>query len=216
MLKRTQIFACTLLLTLMLPCSGCNINVGIMPGETGTAFSVPDIDKSEISSNTETIVADDNEDKASSKDGKNVYLAGPMFSKGEKDFNLEITKVLEDHGYNVFLPQRDGLEAPQLEGKTPEEKTQIIFDKDYNEVMKADIVFMVLDGRVPDEGAAVELGLGYAAGKRCYGVKTDPRSIELDLDLNPMIGGCFIKLFEDYDGEKLIESLDQYLSECEL
>ena len=139
-----------------------------------------------------------------------------MFSKGEKDFNLEITKVLEDHGYKVFLPQRDGLEAPKLEGKTPEEKTRMIFDKDYNEVMKADIVFMVLDGRVPDEGACVELGLGYANNKRCYGIKSDPRSVELDMDLNPLIAGCFIKLFEDYDGEKLIESLDQYLSENEL
>ena len=28
--------------------------------------------------------------------------------------------------------------------------------------------------------------------------------------------GCFIKLFENYDGEKLIEELKQYLSENEL
>lgn len=206
MLRKNQMIVYTLLFTLMLPyLAGCNVNVGITPNDNRSAYSVPDIDNTEPSSDTETAGS-----------GKNVYLAGPMFSKGEKDFNLEITKVLEDHGYKVFLPQRDGLEAPKLEGKTPEEKTRMIFDKDYNEVMKADIVFMVLDGRVPDEGACVELGLGYANNKRCYGIKSDPRSVELDMDLNPLIAGCFIKLFEDYDGEKLIESLDQYLSENEL
>ena len=29
----------------------------------------------------------------------------------------------------------------------------MIFEKDVNEVLNADILFMVLDGRVPDEGA---------------------------------------------------------------
>lgn len=29
----------------------------------------------------------------------------------EKDFNLAMTKILEEHGYQVFLPQRDGIEA---------------------------------------------------------------------------------------------------------
>ena len=82
--------------------------------------------------------------------------------------------------------------------------------------MKADIVVMVLDGRVPDEGACVELGMAYAAGKRCYGLKTDTRSLESNLDLNPLIAGCFIKIFKDYDGESLIASLRQYLSENNL
>lgn len=37
----------------------------------------------------------------------------------------------------------------------------------------ADIIFAVLDGRAPDEGVCVELGLAYANGKRCYGFKSD-------------------------------------------
>ena len=40
---------------------------------------------------------------------------------------------------------------------------------------------MVLDGRIPDEGACVELGIAYANGKRCYGVKTDARSVEINM-----------------------------------
>ena len=75
---------------------------------------------------------------------------------------------------------------------------------------------MVLDGRVPDEGACVELGIAYASGKRCYGIKGDARSVELDMDLNPMIRGCFIELFYNLDEEKLINSLKDYLKEEQL
>ena len=151
-----------------------------------------------------------------SKAGKKVYFAAPLFSQSERDYNLKLTKVLEDHGYEVFLPQRDGFLAPDLEGLTEEELTKKIFDKDVSEVLKADIVFMLLDGRIPDEGACVELGIAYANGKRCYGFKTDSRSVEINLDLNPMISGCFTKLFKDLDGDSLLASLEQYLSENDL
>ncbi len=124
--------------------------------------------------------------------------------------------MLENHGYEVYLPQRDGFEAAKLDGKSEEEKSRLIFDKDVSEIMAADILFMVLDGRVPDEGACVELGIGYSNNKRCYGVKSDTRSIELDLDINPMLYGCFTKIFKDYDGDKLVEEIDKYLSENDL
>jgi nucleoside 2-deoxyribosyltransferase len=75
---------------------------------------------------------------------------------------------------------------------------------------------MNLDGRVPDEGACVELGIAYGNGKRCYGFKTDTRSIEMGLDINPMISGCMIKVFKNNDGEQLIKELKEYLSENEL
>jgi nucleoside 2-deoxyribosyltransferase len=145
-----------------------------------------------------------------------VYFAAPLFNQGEKDFNLELTKVLEDHGYQVFLPQRDGYLAAELEGMAEDELTEMIFDKDYSEVLKADALFMNLDGRAPDEGACVELGIAYANGKRCYAVKTDARSVEYGMDINPMITGCCTKVFKNLDGDKLIEELDQYLSENEL
>ncbi len=144
--------------------------------------------------------------------GKKVYFAGPMFNAGEKDYNLKVTKVLEEYGYQVFLPQRDGIEAAKLEGKTEEELVKMIFPLDAGEVRKADIVFMNIDGRVPDEGAGVELGIAYASGKRCYGFKTDVRAVEFGLEMNPMISGCMIKIFKNFDGDKLIEEIKEYLS----
>ena len=145
--------------------------------------------------------------------GKKVYFASPMFNHAEKEFNLKVAKVLEAHGYQVFLPQRDGIEAAKLEGKTEEEMIKMIFALDATEVKNADIVFMNIDGRVPDEGACVELGMAYGIGKRCYGFKTDTHSVELGLDMNPMISGCMIRIFKNPDGDRLIEEIRQYLSE---
>ena len=156
----------------------------------------------------------DSDDNAGN--GKKIYFAGPMFNHAEKDFNLKITNVLEEFGYEVFLPQRDGIEAALLEGKSEEELIKMIFELDAGEVQKADILFMNIDGRVPDEGACVELGIAYGCGKRCYGFKTDTHSVELGLDMNPMISGCMIKLFKNYDGDALIEEIRQYLSENDL
>lgn len=149
-------------------------------------------------------------------DGNKVYLACPMFSQAEKDFNLKIAHVLEEFGYQVFLPQRDGLEAALMEGKNEIEKVKMIFDLDYQEVVKADIVFMNIDGRVPDEGANVELGMAFALGKRCYGCKTDTRTIQYGLDNNPLITGCMIKIFKNYDGDELIKEIRDYLSHHKL
>jgi nucleoside 2-deoxyribosyltransferase len=92
----------------------------------------------------------------------------------------------------------------------------MIFELDNKQVENADIVFMNLDGRVPDEGACVELGMAYARGKRCYGIKTDTRSLEKNMNLNPMISGCMIKIFQNYDGDEVLKELDQYLLENEL
>ena len=36
------------------------------------------------------------------------------------------------------------------------------------------------------------------------------------MDLNPMISGCFIKLFYNLDGEKLLNSLEDYLKKEQL
>ena len=143
--------------------------------------------------------------------GKAIYFACPMFSAMEKEYSLKIVSLLERYGYKVFVPFRDGYEAAQLEGKSEEELVAMIFAKDEEEVKKADIVFFLLDGRAPDEGACVELGMAYAYKKRCYGFKTDTRTVEMSLDLNPMITGCMKKIFKDFDGDKALAQLEDYL-----
>ena len=144
-------------------------------------------------------------------DGNKIYFASPLFNAAEREYNLKLVHLLERHGYKVFLPQRDGYLAAELENMTEAEKLDKIFKKDEEEVLKADIIFVLLDGRAPDEGACVELGIAYASGKRCYGFKTDARSVEYGMDINPMITGCLEKLFYNLDGDALIKELEAYL-----
>jgi len=92
-----------------------------------------------------------------------VYFAGPLFSEAERAFNLRLAEKLEAKGYQVYLPQRDGVESkkPPYDEMPNHELQQAIFETDRDKVLQADIFLFVLDGRVPDEGACVELGLAY-------------------------------------------------------
>ena len=98
-----------------------------------------------------------------------------------------------------------------MKDETEEERTRVIFDVDTAAIRNADVLFMVLDGRVPDEGACVELGIAYALGKPCYGIKTDVRAAENGMDLNPLIAGCFKRIFRNPDGVAALRELAEYL-----
>jgi nucleoside 2-deoxyribosyltransferase len=93
-----------------------------------------------------------------------IYFAGPLFCQGELAFNLQLTEKLESRGFRVFLPQRDGAERglPPYNAMTSAEWRQAIFTLDRDKVLESDVLLFVLDGRVPDEGACVELGIAYA------------------------------------------------------
>lgn len=119
-----------------------------------------------------------------------IYIAGPLFSEAEMKFNVELDIFLRNKGYRTFLPQRDGYKLADLllDGLSPPQAMDMIFDKDLEIIRASDIIVMILDGRVPDEGACVEVGYAYALKKECVGLKTDPRTLISDLD-NPLILG---------------------------
>ncbi len=120
-----------------------------------------------------------------------IYIAGPLFSKAELEFNDRLDKFLRDLKFKTFLPQRDGYKLIDLlRNKTCKtEAIKVIFEKDINEIKKSDILILIMDGRVPDEGACVELGVAHALGKECIGLKTDVRSLLEGMD-NPLIIGA--------------------------
>lgn len=47
-----------------------------------------------------------------------IYFAGPLFSTAERSFNTQLAEELERNEFEVFLPQRDGVER----GKPPYDK----------------------------------------------------------------------------------------------
>jgi nucleoside 2-deoxyribosyltransferase len=124
-----------------------------------------------------------------------IYFAGPLFSEAERRFNLGLTQRLEATGFEVFLPQRDGAERnrPPYDAMTPEERRRAMFRLDRSRILDSDVFLFVLDGRVPDEGACVELGIAHCqkylqnSEKLLIGLHTDTRAAFVSARLNPMV-----------------------------
>jgi nucleoside 2-deoxyribosyltransferase len=132
-----------------------------------------------------------------------LYFAGPLFSESERTFNAALAAEIERLGFTVFLPQRDGVDAAKEPwASMPQEALhRAIFAGDRDAVLASDVLLFVLDGRVPDEGACIELGLAYAhraaTGRRraLIGYLTDRRGAFLGAPLNPMISGALDALY---------------------
>ena len=140
-----------------------------------------------------------------------LYFAGPLFSEAEKTFNERLTRRIEaETDFLVFLPQRDGMEFGRLKEMKQIERTKAIFELDRDRVYESDTFLFILDGRVPDEGAALELGLAYAhkniskktKSRQLIGFMSDVRAWLPDQKLNPMLGGALERIF--YVEEELI------------
>jgi len=124
-----------------------------------------------------------------------LYFSGPLFSRAEKDFNISLSRKLEEHDFSVFLPQRDGAEndAALYANLTKDEKKEAIFAVDRMRILECDVFLFILDGRVPDEGSCVELGIAYAqkylkqSRKILIGLHTDSRAAFIGAKVNPMI-----------------------------
>ncbi len=145
-----------------------------------------------------------------------LYLAGPLFNDTELAFNERLTIAIEALGYEVFLPQRDGVEDDALSDSGDKDWAQAIFELDRDAVFHCDVLLCLLDGRVPDEGMALEMGLAYAnrphtnPSRRLIGFSTD-RRIFTKAGINAMLSGA---LDEIYDDESLLmRRLQEILSQ---
>ncbi|MCJ7657550.1 MAG: nucleoside 2-deoxyribosyltransferase domain-containing protein [Anaerolineales bacterium] len=145
-----------------------------------------------------------------------IYFGAPLFSQAEKVFNLLLTENLEDRGFQVFLPQRDSVESrkPPYNEMNSAELNRVIFTVDRDKLLEADIFLFVLDGRVPDEGACVELGIAYdqkhllQRDKLLIGLHTDFRGAFLGDKLNAMLQGSLDTIVNNEDD--LIAALEEH------
>lgn len=113
---------------------------------------------------------------------KLIYIAAPLFNEIEWDRNIYIKNFVESLGFDVHLPQDKAGRFADLSKKSDSvaELRDSIFKNDLEGIKKCDIILCLLDGRVPDEGACVELGMAYVLGKICVGYKTDIRAMGKD------------------------------------
>jgi nucleoside 2-deoxyribosyltransferase len=81
-----------------------------------------------------------------------LYLAGPLFTTAEQEFNDRLAALLRKAGYEVWLPQ---------EHEQREKSAREIFLKDVEGVDWADVVVANMDGPDPDSGTCWECGYAY-------------------------------------------------------
>lgn len=133
------------------------------------------------------------------RDKKIIYCSGPLFSPGERGEMLAISRCLEEHGWDTFLPQRDGIEALVMGMVNSPLNVNLfnvrraldraIFALDiYQLLERCDALVMNMNGRVPDEGALVEAAVAWTAGKPLVIYKDDARTAFKGMD-NSMISG---------------------------
>lgn len=138
-----------------------------------------------------------------------IYYAAPLFNDMELQRNTKMKKWLESKGYTVYLPQDEaGLSYNMINNENKQEINKKIFESDVNCIKNSDVLIFDLNGRVPDEGGCVELGMAYAWGIKCIGFKTDTRALDYTGDDNLMIEGCM-----NFKIARNLEELEENLKE---
>jgi len=97
-----------------------------------------------------------------------IYIAGPLFTEGERYFLEEMEKICSEKGFKTHLPHRDVNQKLD---------TKSVFENDMRLLDETDIIIAVLDGPDVDSGTAFELGYGYAHNKYLIGIRTDYRAM---------------------------------------
>jgi nucleoside 2-deoxyribosyltransferase len=81
-----------------------------------------------------------------------IYLAGPLFTTAEQEFNRQLRDLLEKAGHQVWLPQ---------EHEPRERSAQAIFETDVAGLDASEVVVANMDGPDPDSGTCWECGYAY-------------------------------------------------------
>jgi nucleoside 2-deoxyribosyltransferase len=130
-----------------------------------------------------------------------IYLAAPLFSEAEKNFNLAIAQLIRGNCKNieVFLPQT-----------IEYQNSQQYFEDRKKGVSSSNIVVAVMDGADADSGTCWECGYAYALGKPIILLRTDFRNSGDSGGFNAMLLGCSVKVVSGIDWkDELIQILNQ-------
>jgi len=131
---------------------------------------------------------------------KRIYIAGPLFTEGERIYLEKIEKICSENGFITHLPHRDVNQ--KLDCKS-------VFSNDVKLLNDVDIIVAVLNGPDIDSGTSFEIGYGYAKQKYLIGIRTDYRAMAilnrknpLEAEINLMVRfslNDYCKSFEEFD-----------------
>ncbi|HUK39029.1 MAG TPA: nucleoside 2-deoxyribosyltransferase [Methanomicrobiales archaeon] len=98
-----------------------------------------------------------------------LYLAAPLFSDAERNYNVLLRDFLVANGHRVYLPQEAG---DGLEGSG---RDRAIFESHIAALDRAGCVVAVCDGADTDSGTAWEMGYACAREIPVIALSTDRR-----------------------------------------
>ncbi len=113
-----------------------------------------------------------------------VYLAAPVFTQMERQWNRAFAAALRTHapGVEMVLPQDF-----RVEGRfNAPEHFAMLFDRCRESIRHSTAVVAVLEGADADSGVAFEVGFAHALGVPVVGLRTDYREGQ-DRGLNLML-----------------------------
>ena len=137
-----------------------------------------------------------------------IYLAGPLFTTPERDWNAALAIRLEAAGHEIFLPQAH--EPPDGSGLE-------IFKKDLDGLEWSEGVVAIMDGPDPDSGTAWECGWASAKGLPVILFRSDfrrPGNAARGIPYNAMLVGSATAHIEldlaplDVAADAIIEALE--------
>ena len=141
-----------------------------------------------------------------------IYLAGPLFSVAEREFNKKLADALEARIENCTVS------LPQEYAKTIVGQTGFVgdmFDYCMGSIVNSDVVVAILDGPDVDAGTCVEIGYAYANKKPIVGVRTDFRASE-DRGVNLVVSkACTHLIWLQDSSVKLERVLDEVVRAVE-
>jgi len=119
-----------------------------------------------------------------------IYIAGPLFSVAEREFNRRVADALKERVNNctVVLPQEYAATVAGTSGFL-----QKVFNYSLEHIRKSDVVVAILDGPDADAGTCVEIGYAYAHKKPIIGIRSDFRASE-DRGVNLMVSSVCTRL----------------------
>lgn len=113
---------------------------------------------------------------------KQIYIAGPLFTEGERMLLEKIDTLCVRLGFQTYLPHRDaGLFTRD------KKSSKQFFLNDIDKMNTSHIIVVVLNGLDVDSGTSWEMGYGFADRKPIIGYIDDTRVYQPNLQLNPMI-----------------------------
>lgn len=112
-----------------------------------------------------------------------IYLAAPLFSAAEREYNLTLKQFLNRYLFEIYLPQEEG----DTDNARYKDDLKTIFEHNMQVLQTSDLILAVIDGADADSGTAWEMGYAYAHNIPIFALRTDFRMAGKDELVNLML-----------------------------